>query len=230
MPMARDGVGGWCSQRTCQPGLRGLQAAAGTGGGTSRPGGEVGREKAAPREGWREAEEQRLSCTWLRGGVRAWSRAASLLQPACCLPRMPGEALGWQGPASGLQPSHMRRPPACQAGCLQGGTLAEQVEGSLHFSRHSVGISSWLMPSVFVTQPWMLSTSGQGLPVLVCPASRLPGLSVGQVFAVESVLHLCAAVVTDVRTTLSCLLQMFYPVAHLSFDFIGFVLFSQCGH
>ena len=118
----------------------------------------------------------------LGGVVRAGSGATSLLQPACCLPRVPGEALGWQDPASGLQPSHMRRPPACQAGCMQGGTLAEQVEGSLHFSRHSVGISSWLMPSVFVTQPWMLSTSGQGLPTLACPASRLPGLSVGQVF------------------------------------------------
>lgn len=227
--MARDGVGGWHSQWTCQPGLRGLQAAAGTGGGTSRPGGEVGREKVAPREGWREGGEQTELYLAL-GGVRAGSGAASLLQLACCLPRVPGEALGWQGPASGLQPSHVRRPPACQAGCLQGGTLAEQVEGSLHFSRHSVGISSWLMPSVFVTQPWMLSTSGQGLPELACPASRLPGLSVGQVFAVESVLHLCAAVITDVRTTSSCLLQMFCPVAHLSFDFIGFVLFSQCGH
>jgi len=78
------------------------------------------------------------------------SGAASLLQPACCLPLVPGEALGWQGPASGLRPSHVRRPLVCWAGCLQGGTLAEQVEGSLHFSRHSVGTFSWLMPSIFV--------------------------------------------------------------------------------
>lgn len=60
--MARAGVGGRCSQWACQPGLRGLRAEAGTGDGTSRPGGEVGREKAAPREGWREGGEQRLSC------------------------------------------------------------------------------------------------------------------------------------------------------------------------
>ena len=74
----------------------------------------------------------------------------------------------------------------CQAGCLQGGTLAEKDEGSLHFSRHSVGSFSWLMPSVLEIQSWMLSMRGQGL----LPAC-LYCLSVGLVFPVESMLRLC---------------------------------------
>lgn len=87
----------------------------------------------------------------------------------------------------------------CQAGCLQDGTLAGQDEGSLHFSRHSVGTFSWLMPSIFVIQSWMLSMRGRGLlasslPVLL---ECRPGVSSG--------IHapsLCEAIETDVRICL----------------------------
>lgn len=85
----------------------------------------------------------------------------------------------------------------CQAGCLQDGTLAGQDEGSLHFSRHSVGTFSWLMPSIFVIQSWMLSMRAgpaSSLPVLL---ECRPGVSSG--------IHapsLCEAIETDVRICL----------------------------